>query len=217
MAAGQAAGSIAGSYLQSRSARKAARAQAEAMKYVADLQQKRYEQTREDFAPFRQVGTQAINSLANLSGLNGSADFSSFERSPGYQFRLQQGEQALNRSAAARGRLDSGATMQDLMNYGQGMASQEFGAHYNRLAGLAGAGQTSTNQLAGFGAQAAAAQGNAMAGMGQARASGYINQGNALSSGIGDLAEIYGTWQSGGYNNQNQMQRVNGGWEWSNT
>lgn len=52
---------------------------------------------------------------------------------PSYQFRLQQGNQAVERSAAARGLLGSGAATEELMNYAQGAASQEFGAQYNRV------------------------------------------------------------------------------------
>ena len=51
---------------------------------------------------------------------------------PGYQFRLDQGTGALQNSAAARGVLNTGGTLQDLINYGQGAASQEYGNAYAR-------------------------------------------------------------------------------------
>lgn len=47
---------------------------------------------------------------------------------PGYQFRLEQGRKALEGSAAARGGLLSGNTLQGINDYAQGAASQEFGA-----------------------------------------------------------------------------------------
>lgn len=51
-----------------------------------------------------------------------------FEADPGYQFRLEQGEKAINRGASARGNVLSGATMQALGNFNSGLASQEYGA-----------------------------------------------------------------------------------------
>jgi hypothetical protein len=51
---------------------------------------------------------------------------------PGYQFRLEQGRQALEASAAARGGLLSGSTGQALAQYGQDLASQEYANAYQR-------------------------------------------------------------------------------------
>lgn len=51
---------------------------------------------------------------------------------PGYQFRLQAGQNALERSAAARGVLRSGGTLRDLTEYGQKFGQQEFSNVYNR-------------------------------------------------------------------------------------
>lgn len=50
-----------------------------------------------------------------------------FEADPGYQFRLEQGEKAINRGASARGNALSGATMQALGSFNSGLASQEYG------------------------------------------------------------------------------------------
>ena len=44
---------------------------------------------------------------------------------PGYQFRLQQGQEALERSGAARGVTRTGGTLKDIVDYGQRAASQE--------------------------------------------------------------------------------------------
>lgn len=51
---------------------------------------------------------------------------------PSYQWRLQQGQGAVERSAAARGLLNSGQAAIELMNYGQGAASTEYQAQFNR-------------------------------------------------------------------------------------
>lgn len=55
---------------------------------------------------------------------------------PGYGFRLSQGEQALQGSAAARGTLNTGGTLKDILNYGQSAASQEYSDAFNRALGI---------------------------------------------------------------------------------
>jgi hypothetical protein len=52
---------------------------------------------------------------------------------PSYQWRLQQGQQTVERSLASRGLLGSGNAGIELLQYGQGAASQEYGAQFNRL------------------------------------------------------------------------------------
>jgi hypothetical protein len=51
---------------------------------------------------------------------------------PSYQFRLQQGQEALERSGAARGVTNTGGTLKDILDYGQQAASQEYGNVYGR-------------------------------------------------------------------------------------
>lgn len=65
--------------------------------------------------------------------------FSGFQADPGYQFRQEQGEQAINRAAAARGGRLSGRTLKELGRFNQGLASQEYQNFANR--GLAARGQ----------------------------------------------------------------------------
>jgi hypothetical protein len=52
---------------------------------------------------------------------------------PSYQWRLDQGQQALERSQGSRGLLNSGNAAIELQEYGHGMASQEYGAQFDRL------------------------------------------------------------------------------------
>ena len=132
---------------------------------------------------------------------------------PAYQFQLKQGQQALDRSAAARGMGYSGAQMKAAQEYGQGMASQqydkeynrasgEFGDYYNRLAGLAQGGQQATTSLQNAGSQYAQNAGNTFANLSNAqtsilgqqanaRASGYTANANALSGGLNSLTNLY--------------------------
>src|SRR5574343_691230 len=148
-------------------------------------------------------GTTPLPADTSQKGLQKSA-LEMFQTDPGYLFRLTDGEKAIMRNRAATGGAQSGATLKALERYAQGVASDEYANYYNRLAALAGQGQTQNQSLNSMGygigttnAGALANLGNAQAGnilaAGQARASGYINAANAQASGWNNLA------QSGGY------------------
>ena len=106
-----------------------------------------YYANTQNMQPYLNAGTSALNQLSQLN----SGNYQSFQEAPDYQFTLDQGVQARDRSAAARGSLYSGGQQADLMRYGQGLASQEYGNYYNRLASLAGQGQSAASALAGVG------------------------------------------------------------------
>jgi hypothetical protein len=59
-------------------------------------------------------------------------DAAALQQEPGYQARLDAGQRALERSAAAKGTLLTGGTQQDLNQYAQDYASNEYGNAYNR-------------------------------------------------------------------------------------
>jgi hypothetical protein len=112
----------------------------------------------------------------------GDDRYGGFYESPGYQFRLDQGVQAMDRSAAARGLLLSGAQNKALTRFGQGIGSEEFGNHVNRLSSIAGLGQVANQSVAGSAGQYGVNAGNAIMNAGMSRASGYANIGNTLNS-----------------------------------
>lgn len=124
--------------------------------------------------------------------------FEGFQMSPGYQFRLNEGLKAIERSAAARGALRSGATMKSINRFAEGNASAEYENYANRLAALAGVGQNANSGSAQAGqayasgaANLAAQQGNAALAAGNARASAYQNTGNAINGTIQNVASAY--------------------------
>jgi hypothetical protein len=111
------------------------------------------------------------------------------ENQPGYQFQMDQGSQALQRSMAARGLLNSGAAAKALTQYGQGYASSAANDYLNGLRSLAGLGQTASTAT-GMAATATANQvGNSMMNAGNAAAYGYANQGNAYAAGFSGLTD----------------------------
>ncbi len=166
----------------------AAQEQAGAARHAADLQEGQYRQTREDFTPWRTAGGSAVTQQANLMGLNGqpAADnaFASFRTDPSYNWELGQTVQAVDRSAAARGLLNSGATIKAIQDRAANLADTQYGNWYNRLAGISGTGQTATGSTAAAGQAAAANAGNALIQAGQARASGYTGLASTLNQGL---------------------------------
>lgn len=105
--------------------------------------------------PFIGAGQQSISSLQGLLAPGGqlTQGYGAFQaptgvteqNDPGYQFRLQQGQNALQNSAAARGGLLSTGTAKNLNDYAQGAASQEYGNVYNRALSTYGTNQNNFN------------------------------------------------------------------------
>ena len=120
---------------------------------------------------------------AAANGTQGTP-FGGFQESPGYQFAFDQGTDAVNALAGARGGLNSGRTMQDLNTFGQGIANQEYGNWWNRLSGLAGSGQNAAAQQGTAMSNAAQGVSQAYGNIGNAQAAGAVGVSNALNGGI---------------------------------
>lgn len=176
------------------SAKSAADTQARSADAATAAQERMFAKQVKLQEPFRQVGVNALPELVAASKYE-PFTMAKFQADPGYAFRLQEGMKALERSAAARGGLLSGATLKGVQEYGQGLASQEFTNAFNRyqaeraarlnpLQSLAGMSQTSANTLTNAAGQLGQNIGsNIMAG-GAARASGYMGMANAASGGL---------------------------------
>lgn len=93
---------------------------------IADLRRQGIQAT---YDPQRAYGAEALSRLRRAQ----AGDMSAVTLDPGYQFRQQQGEQAINRAAAAAGSFGGGRNLQDLAGFSQGLASQEYGNAMNRL------------------------------------------------------------------------------------
>jgi hypothetical protein len=104
------------------------------------------------YQPYAQGGGQAFGNALNM--LQPGNDFGPSD--PSYQWRFDQGMDALTRQQAASGSLNSGGAQKAAMRYGQGLASTEYGAQFDR-----------NNQLAKFGFNAAQGQSGVQ--------SGYVN------------------------------------------
>lgn len=192
-------GSISGSLIQANSTKQA-----------SDVQQKMYQQTRSDLAPFREAGVTGTNMLTSrLPSLTAPINFdqATLENLPGYQFTLNQGLKSTQNSAAARGLGTSGAALKGASNYATGLANTTFGdafnrelaqrdAAYNKLMGVSSLGSNAAAQTGNFATQTGQSIGqNTIAG-GTAIAAGLNGAGNSVSNALNNI---------GGYQYANQL------------
>lgn len=135
-------------------------------------------------SPYERTGGVANLKLGRmLAGgtLGGTFSPGDLTKDPGYQFRLQQGEQALNRSQAAKGNVFSGEALKAAQEYGQGLADQTYNDAYQRW--LSGQ-QNTYNMLsgtAGRGMQAAGAMGDIYGNIGNIGGAADVARSNILT------------------------------------
>jgi hypothetical protein len=203
-----AAGSVIGGSMASDAAENAANTQAGAADRAAALQNEQFQQTRKDQLPFLEAGYKGQNRLMDLLGLSdntGAAGYGSaarnfsmadYQADPGYAFRMSEGLKALDRTAASRGGMLSGAALRGATRYGQDLASQEYTNAYNRyntnrenqlnpLLSISGKGQLTANNLGTASQNYATSAGNAYMNAADARASGYVGSAKAWNQALG--------------------------------
>jgi hypothetical protein len=190
--------------MTSDAARSAARTQADAAGAAAANERAMYEQSREDLAPYRESGYTALKDIERmkpfLTSQFGPDQFAQY-LDPSMAFRQRIGTQATERMANVGGGAISGNTLRALTDYGQNLASTEYGNAfgrfqtergniYNTLANIAGMGQGAVNtgvtstqnlasQLTGLTTGSAAAQ-----------AAGTVGSANAYSGALGNVGNM---------------------------
>jgi hypothetical protein len=186
---------------QSKSAQQGMEAEERIAAENRELQRELAGQQREDFAPWRDIGEKALNQM--WSGIkSGAFEVGDIDvtKDPGYQFRMDQGIDALDKSAAARGRLLSGAQQKGVTDYSQNVASQEYANAYareanekarkfNMLSGLSSGGQASAAGQAQATSNLAQTEGNILSNLGQSQAYGYKQQGQARAGAYQGMAQ----------------------------
>lgn len=214
---------------QKSAASTATQAQERTSEQAMALQKEMFDQQRADFAPWRDAGQAALTKLQSgiESGAFNPQDFTAkqfdasqvdVKQDPGYQFRMSEGVNALDASAAARGRLLSGAQQKGVTNYAQNLASQEYGNAYNRaltennmqygrqvdqynrsanqkanqynmLASLSQTGQASAAGQAGAAGNLAVQSTNTLSNLGSAQAQSAYNVGQANAGAYQGMAQ----------------------------
>ncbi len=172
----------------------------DASTYAANLQHEEWLQTQANMQPWLTAGTGAVNQLSGLMQPGGklyqtTPALDQLQMDPSYNWRMQQGVNALSASGAASGMYGSGNMGTALVDYGQNLASTEYqNAYnrwqneqtnlYNRLAGISGTGQTTAQQLGQLGANAATSMGNYGITGANYLGAGNVGAANAFAGGI---------------------------------
>ena len=146
-------GAILGSSSSNNASRRAADAQTDIASQNNALQASIYAQNKDTLSPFVTSGGQAQTQYNALLGLSGQpaqlGAFDTFRDSTGYQFQRDEGINALDASAAARGSLRSGATLKAAQSYGTNLADNYFGRYMGLLANQQGIGLSAASAQAG--------------------------------------------------------------------
>lgn len=195
---------------QSRAAGKAAKAQIGAASQANETERYIFDEQRKDQLPWQQAGKGGLMALGGLYGFTQDKDgvwsmaddpsamaSSYLTKDPGYQFGLQEGQRNLENSAAARGGLLSGNFLKASTQYGQDYATTNYDKIANRYSQLAGVGQTANAAVGQAGQNYANAYGANVTNAGNARASGYIGQANAISGALNQGVGTYGLYKGG--------------------
>lgn len=211
-----------------------------------NFQKQEWNTQQQNLAPWLQTGKAGLSQLAQLLGIgkdNGTGGYGSLlqgfntpfvaptaateQNDPGYQFRLKQGDIALENSAAARGGLLSSGTAKEEQQFGQDYASNEYqnvynrslqnwenqfnvfetnqANTYNRLAGISGMGQQTAATLGQQGQNAASNIGNIYMTGAQAQGQDLMAAGQARASGYASLANVFGS----SFGNLSQLEMLN--------
>jgi hypothetical protein len=194
-------------YMGAQAAKGAAQTQADAGAYAAEQERAMYEQSREDLAPYREQGYTALKDIEKmkpfLTAQFGPDQFSQY-LDPSMAFRQKIGTQATERMANVGGGAISGNTLRALTDYGQNLASTEYGSAFNRfqtergniyntLANIAGMGQGAVNTGVRAGETFAAGQTGLITGSAAAQAAGTVGAANAYggaASNLGNMAYL---------------------------
>lgn len=205
--------SIAGGIIGANAARRAAQLQAQASTEAANYAQTQGQAataaqnlaTQRQIAgaqPYQTAGAGAVGQLSSMMAPGGqlatgygqtfqAPTEAEARATPGYQFAFNQGQQALQRSAAAQGGALSGGALKAAMQYGTGLADQTYSNRFNQALQTFGTNrdifyqnqQNLANRLFG------------LSGLG-AQTTGQLNA--VLQAGAGNIGRI-GEWQSGQY------------------
>jgi hypothetical protein len=210
---------LGGAYMSSQAAKSAAQTQADAANNAIAANERALAQQAELSKPYRTAGETAVNQLSAMTQPGGAAtqNFSygpfDYQADPGYAFRLKEGMNAMNATAAARGGLISGNALKAGQIYGQEMGSQEYGNAFNRylqnysnaqntfqlnrnnllspLQFLSGQGQASAAGQAANVGNMASANTALSTGAANAQAAGQVGSANAYTNAIGQGIGAY--------------------------
>ena len=183
---GVAAGSA---YLGNKAAGKAADAQVESSKESIAFQKESRDLARADLEPFKAFGEKQINPLQQLLDNNGDA----IRGNETFQVASEVLSDDIAGRNAARGKLGSGDTVNDLFRENALLGESLFNSDFNRRFNALNLGQASAAGQANTAVTTGANVGETILQGGNARAAGEVGKANAVSSGVNNLISLAGT------------------------
>lgn len=198
---GAGAATIGGALINSKAVGKAGDQQAQGTADALAENRRQYDQNRADYTPYLAEGTKALGTFAREN--DNPLDQSQVQLDPGYQFGLDQGQQAINRQTSAAGGRISGAALKAAAQYGTDYATSGYSAAYsranqarsdrlNRLAALAQIGQTSTQNVSALGEQNTASNNALTRAAANNAGAATLAQGNIWGNAGNQIAALYG-------------------------
>ena len=198
---GAGAATLGGALINSNAVGKAGDQQAQGTADALAENRRQYDLNRADYAPYLAAGTKALGTFATENDT--PLDQSQVQLDPGYQFGLNQGQQAINRQTAAAGGRISGAALKAAAQYGTDYATSGYSAAYsranqarsdrlNRLAALAQIGQTSTQNISALGEQNTASSNALTRAAANNAGAATLAQGNIWGNAGNQIAALYG-------------------------
>ena len=191
-------GTVVSGAVGSDASRRASNQQSDAANAANALQQKQYDQTREDQAPWRAAGQKSLDRLMGILGGNGEYSSAKFtpqdlQNDPGYKFQQEQGMRGVNNMADSFG--IGGAALKSASRFNQGLADTSYNQAFNRyqtertntlnpLFQSAGFGPLANQQMQSAGNNYANNVGANMMDASNAQAGNIVNQGNIWSNAI---------------------------------
>ncbi len=116
-----------------------------------------------------------------------------FEQSPMFQALARQGEEAILQNASATGGLRGGNVQGALAQFRPALLNQQIQQQFQNLGGITTLGQRSAAGVGSSGMQTANNVGNILTGNAENQAAATFQRANAISGGIGSIANAAGS------------------------
>jgi hypothetical protein len=200
-----AGGAVVGGLISGSAAKAGAKTQAAAYRDAAAFEKQMFDVQNEQQKPYREAGYSALSDITEmkpyLTKQFGPEDFQA-GIDPSYNFRLEQGNLATTNMGNRSGGAIGGNALRGLVDYGQGLASTEYGNVfdrfqkqrgniYNNLASIAGLGQNSLGQTGQLSSNTSTNVGSSIAGAGTAIGAGQVAAANAYGGGLQGAGNSY--------------------------
>jgi hypothetical protein len=215
-----AVGAIGGGLIASSGASHAADVQNQADQRAIDEQQRQFNITNQQLAPYRDAGLAGLGGYGDLVGTNGGTKqqsaITALQASPYYQSLYRNGLEANLQNASATGGLRGGNEQLGLANFGSDTLAQVIQTQLGNLGGLAGLGLSATNSTGQFGANASNNISSLLTQQGQNSGDAALAQAGALSGIFKSIGSMGSWFMPGGIGNSGGGLGNSGGYNISN-